>query len=100
MIQTCPADPSDERKRRPTVVTVRYFAAARAAAGVHSENVDVGDGATVGDALDTIAARHGEPLGKVLAACSFLLDSVAVRDRATPLPPTAELDVLPPFAGG
>lgn len=82
------------------MVTVRYFAAARAAAGVHSENVDVGDGATVGDALDTIAARHGEPLGKVLAACSFLLDSVAVRDRATPLPPTAELDVLPPFAGG
>ena len=82
------------------MVTVRYFAAARAAAGVPSENVDVGDGATIGDALDTIAARHGEPLAKVLSACSFLLDSVAVRDRATPLPPAAELDVLPPFAGG
>ncbi len=82
------------------MVTVRYFAAARAAAGVPSERVDIGEGATVGDALDAIAARHGEPLGKVLPACSFLLDSVAVRDRATPLPPTAELDVLPPFAGG
>lgn len=82
------------------MVTVRYFAAARAAAGLTSENVEVHDGATVGDALDAIAARHGEQLSKVLASCSFLLDSVAVRDRATRLPARAELDVLPPFAGG
>jgi sulfur-carrier protein len=91
---------SDEREGDLTVVTVRYFAAARAAAGMDSESVDVGDGATVGDALDMIAARHGESLSKVLPACSFLLDSVAVRDHATPVPHTAELDVLPPFAGG
>lgn len=83
-----------------TVVTVRYFAAARAAAGLPSESVDTADGATVADALEAIAARHGEGLTRVLASCSFLLDSVAVRDRATPLPPAAELDVLPPFAGG
>ena len=82
------------------MVTVRYFAAARAAAGVHSEDIDIGDGATVGDALEAITARHGEPLGKVLPACSFLLDSVTVRDHETLLPPIAELDVLPPFAGG
>jgi molybdopterin synthase sulfur carrier subunit len=82
------------------VVTVRYFAAARAAAGVTSEDLDVAEGATVGDALEVIAARHGEGLGKVLTGCSFLLDSVAVRDRTTPLPAAAELDVLPPFAGG
>ena len=82
------------------MVTVRYFAAARAAAGLPSEDVDIGDGATVADAVDAIASRHGEALRKVLAACSFLLDSVAVRDRATPLRPGAELDVLPPFAGG
>jgi sulfur-carrier protein len=82
------------------VVTVRYFAAARAAVGLTSENVDVDDGATVADALDAIADRHGEALRKVLSACSFLLDSVAVRDRATPMRSGAELDVLPPFAGG
>jgi sulfur-carrier protein len=82
------------------VVIVRYFAAARAAAGVASENIDVGDGATVADAIDAIDARHGEALRKVLAACSFLLNSVAVRDHATPLQPGAQLDVLPPFAGG
>lgn len=83
-----------------TVVTVRYFAAARAAAGLPSENVDFDDGATVADALDAIADRHGDALRRVLGACSFLLDSVAVRDRATPLRAGAELDVLPPFAGG
>ncbi len=83
-----------------TVVTVRYFAAARAAAGLPSEDLDVGDGATVADALEAIATRHGDALRKVLAACSFLLDSVAVRDRTTPLRAGAELDVLPPFAGG
>jgi molybdopterin converting factor small subunit len=36
----------------------------------------------------------------VLTACSFLLDGVAVRDKANPLPDGSEVDVLPPFAGG
>ncbi len=82
------------------MVTVRYFAAARAAAGLPSEDVDIDDGATVADALDAIATRHGESLRSVLGACSFLVDSVVVRDRTAPLRPGAELDVLPPFAGG
>lgn len=89
-----------EEDRRLTVVTVRYFAAARAAAGLPSESVDIGEDATVADALDAITARHGVALHKVLGACSFLVDSVAVRDRTMPLRPGAELDVLPPFAGG
>ena len=82
------------------MVTVRYFAAARAAAGLPSEDIEVGDNATVADAVEAIATRHGAALRRILAACSFLLDSVAVRDRTTPLRPGAELDVLPPFAGG
>lgn len=79
---------------------MRYFAAARDAAGLSSENVDLGEGATVAEALDAIATRHGETLRRVLVSCSFLVDSVAVRDRATPLRAGAELEVLPPFAGG
>jgi molybdopterin converting factor small subunit len=82
------------------MVIVRYFAAARVAAGLDSEDVEVGEAATVGEALDVITGRHGAELHRVLDACSFLLDSVAVRDRATPLRPGAELDILPPFAGG
>jgi molybdopterin converting factor small subunit len=81
-------------------VTVRYFAGARAAAGVSDEQVPVPEGGTVADVLAAISARHGTPLSRVLAASSLLLDEVAVRDRAQPARAGATLDVLPPFAGG
>jgi molybdopterin synthase sulfur carrier subunit len=81
-------------------VTVRYFAAARAAAGVDAEPVTVPLGATVDILLKTVRAAHGDELGRVLDRCSFLLDEVAVRDRDRPLHDGATVDVLPPFAGG
>jgi molybdopterin converting factor small subunit len=81
-------------------VTVRYFAAARAAAGVEAEPLELPDGATVSDALAAMRERHGAELARVLDRCSFLLDEVAVRDRSAMLPAGATLDVLPPFAGG
>ena len=81
-------------------VTIRYFAAARAAAGVETEPLELPDGATVEAALTALKERHGPELGRVLDRCSFLLDEVAVRDRAAVLPAGATLDVLPPFAGG
>lgn len=78
-------------------LTVRYFAAARAAAGVDSEIIEAN---TVHEAVSTIGARHGERLATVITACSFLLDGIAVHDRMLPLSTNAKLDVLPPFAGG
>ena len=81
-------------------VTVRYFAAARAAAGVETETVAVPVGSTVDILLKTVRAAHGDDVGRVLDRCSFLLDEVAVRDRDAVLPDGAVLDVLPPFAGG
>jgi molybdopterin synthase sulfur carrier subunit len=81
-------------------VTIRYFAAARAAAGVEAEPLELADGATVDDVLAAVRARHGAELTRVLDRCSFLLDEVAVRDRAAAVPPGATVDVLPPFAGG
>jgi molybdopterin synthase sulfur carrier subunit len=81
-------------------VTVRYYAAARAAAGVETESVEVPTGATVDILLKTVRARHGDEFGRVLDRCSFLLDEVAVRDRELSLHDGALLDVLPPFAGG
>ncbi len=79
-------------------ITVRYFAAARAAAGVESEPLEVSG--TVDDAIRAIRERHGTGLGRVLDRCSYLLDEVAVRDRSAVVPAGATLDVLPPFAGG
>ena len=80
-------------------ITVRYFAAARAAAGSDSEQLTVRSGATVGELVDTLGGRSGE-LARVLDRCSFLCDGVAVRDQAQPLRAGNTIDVLPPFAGG
>ncbi|WP_433786016.1 MoaD/ThiS family protein [Actinomycetospora sp. CA-101289] len=83
-----------------TTLTVRYFAGAKAAAGTRSEDVTVPAGATVDDLVAALAADHGEALARVLAAASFLLDEVAVRDRTVVPASGAVVDVLPPFAGG
>jgi sulfur-carrier protein len=83
-----------------TTVVVRYFAAARAAAGVEAEKIQVASAATVADLLDAVRAEHGPELTRVLARCSYLLDEVAVRDQGAPIAGATSLDVLPPFAGG
>jgi molybdopterin converting factor small subunit len=78
-------------------VTVRYFAGARAAAGVETE---ARTAATLADLVRQMAEAHGPALEKVLTACSFLLDGAQARDPGTALPPGSVVDVLPPFAGG
>ncbi len=81
-------------------VTVRFFAAARAAAGTESDRLTVHPpGASVADVVNELGSRS-EELARVLQRCSFLRDGVAVRDKATELHSGQTLDVLPPFAGG
>ncbi|NHI18624.1 MoaD/ThiS family protein [Phycicoccus endophyticus] len=78
------------------MLRVRYWAGARAAAGVESEQVE---------ALPSVAALTerivaGRPaLAEVLPVCSVLVDGLAASGD-TPLPPGALVEVLPPFAGG
>ncbi|WP_191246020.1 MoaD/ThiS family protein [Amycolatopsis deserti] len=81
-------------------VLVRYFASARAAAGVEEEVLQLPAGASVAEAVVALRDLHPETLPRILQAASFLVDGVAVRDPSRPLPEGAELDVLPPFAGG
>ncbi|OBI43080.1 MoaD/ThiS family protein [Mycobacterium sp. E796] len=80
-------------------VTVRYFAAARAAAGAESETLVVRQGTTVAELTERLAVR-GSRLATVLSRCSYLRDGIAVRDETTPLQTGDTIDVLPPFAGG
>jgi sulfur-carrier protein len=80
-------------------VTVRYFAAARAAAGAESETVVVRPGTTVAELVDRLAVK-GSRLATVLSRCSYLCDGIAVRDETTALQSGDTIDVLPPFAGG
>jgi molybdopterin converting factor small subunit len=80
-------------------ITVRYFAAARAAAGAESESVIVRPGTTVADLVERLAVP-GTRLATVLRRCSYLCDGIAVRDETKALRSGDTIDVLPPFAGG
>jgi molybdopterin converting factor small subunit len=80
-------------------VNVRYFAAARAAAGMEEETLAVAAGTSVKDLVEHLGARSPN-LAAVLDRCSFLCDGIAVRNRAEPLRTNQTVDVLPPFAGG
>jgi sulfur-carrier protein len=90
------------------IVTLRYWAAAKDAAGVAEETVSA---RTLADAL---AAAGGQPgpggaagpggrLRAVLSRSSFLIDGTPVGSRAPEavlLSDAAVIEVLPPFAGG
>ena len=77
--------------------TVRYFAAARAAAGTTEESLDAAD---LDELVDTLGQRHGERLALVLKSCSFLVDGLARHERSAAIPAESTVDILPPFAGG
>jgi molybdopterin converting factor small subunit len=80
-------------------VSVRYFAGARAAAGVAEEQLSLPEHSTVRDLIEELVQRHGEGLARVLAASSFIVDEVTSGpDRV--VEHGARIDVLPPFAGG
>jgi sulfur-carrier protein len=82
-----------------TKVTVRYFAAARAAAGIDDEIIGIAPGTTVASLVHDLGKRDPE-LAKVLSRCSYLCDGIAVRDSGMTLGDAQTVDVLPPFAGG
>jgi len=85
----------DDRAAKLATVTVRYWAAARAAAGVAEETRDA---ATLADVVRQVSQGRQE-LARVLGMCSFLVDS-ARAEPDTPLAEGAVVDALPPFAGG
>ena len=80
-------------------VTVRYFAAARAAAGFDDEIIALAPGTTVDWLVNSLSERD-PALAKVLSRCSYLCDGIAVRDLGMTLGDAQTVDVLPPFAGG
>jgi molybdopterin synthase sulfur carrier subunit len=86
-------------------VTVRYWAAARAAAGVERDAVPVSAGATLADVLDAVRRLHpgSTRLFDVIGVCSVLVGDRPVGTRApgdVPLTDGDTVELLPPFAGG
>lgn len=78
-------------------VVVRYFAAARAAAGVSEDTVEAD---TIDACLSILEAMRGPELQRVMKACTLLVDGIPARGLDRQLLGTVEIDVLPPFAGG
>lgn len=83
-------------------VTVRYWAAARAAAGIAEETVDASDLAAL---LAEISRRHGhrERFDDVIEYCSILVGETPVGAKEPSdvrLHPGVSVEFLPPFAGG
>jgi molybdopterin converting factor small subunit len=79
---------------------VRYWAAARDAAGVTEETVNAD---TLAHLFEVVAARHGGNLPALLRRCSYLVDDQPVGRRdptGVVLRDGAVVEALPPFAGG
>jgi len=86
------------------VIQVRYWAAARTAAGCDMEEIPTDRSMSLSEVLAEAVRRHpGTRLADVLGLCSVLLGDrpVATEDPGELLvPPGSTLEFLPPFAGG
>jgi molybdopterin converting factor small subunit len=99
------SDASGETVSGVGSVTVRYWASARAAAGVESDSVPVGTGATLAEVLVAVKRLHPDRLrlAEVVAVCSVLVGDRPVGSRAAEdvvVAPGDVVELLPPFAGG
>lgn len=83
---------------------VRYWAAARAAAGTDMELVHLDAPASVADVVSLVISRRSRESAaeftRVLEVCSVLIGDQPSADRATLIRPGATVEFLPPFAGG
>ncbi|SEG79251.1 ThiS family protein [Thermomonospora echinospora] len=80
--------------------TIRYWAAARAAAGVEAEPYEA---ATLAEALHNALRARDAEFARVVGRSSFLIDGAPVGVRpheGVLLPEGGTIEVLPPFAGG
>lgn len=102
----CP-DEEEYRLVNTSLIIVRFWAGARAAAGVGEVSVEGADGPSLTDLLDrvmeAVAPERRDHLTRVVAACSVLVDGQGTAGRAPAtvrLEPGQTVELLPPFAGG
>lgn len=81
---------------------MRYWAAAKAAAGTHEEPYEA---ETLSEAIAAAVSREGRggEFRRVVGRSSFLIDGDPVGTRpheSVELPEGGVVEVLPPFAGG
>ncbi|MGZ5401424.1 MAG: MoaD/ThiS family protein [Nocardioides sp.] len=85
-------------------ITVRYWAAARSAAGTDRDDLPVDGPVTLADVVRRVVDAHQNPrLVDVLEICSVLVGDrpVSTQDPAlVEVRPGDHVEFLPPFAGG
>ena len=85
-------------------VTVRYWAAARSAAGTDHDDLPVDGPTTLADVVRRVVEVHpGARLAGILEVCSVLVGDrpVSTADPAdVVIHPGDSIEFLPPFAGG
>lgn len=88
----------------PTHVTVRFWAGARAAAGVDQLEVPVTGDLSLTALTDRVLTQlSGDSLERVIASCSVLVDGVQAGTTAPEeflVRAGQTVEMLPPFAGG
>lgn len=86
------------------VIRVRYWAAARSAAGVAEEDVAVTGPLTLTELRSAVVARHpGRAFADVVGVCSVLVGEQPVSSGdpgRVVVRPGDTVEFLPPFAGG
>jgi molybdopterin converting factor small subunit len=86
------------------VIRVRYWAAAKAAAGTAEDLLPVTGPLSLADVRRQAVALHpGTRLEQVLSACSVLVGDEPAGSRAPDevlVEPGSNVEFLPPFAGG
>lgn len=86
------------------LVTLRYWASARAAAGTDSDVLEVPGPVALAELVGRARAAHTSTrFADVLSCCAVMVGDrpVSTDDPATVMvPPGATVEFLPPFAGG
>lgn len=86
------------------LIEVHYWAAARAAAGVSADALEVAGPITLAEVVDRAVALHpGTRLPEVLKVCSALVGDLPVSSDdpgRVVVQPGSTVEFLPPFAGG
>jgi sulfur-carrier protein len=98
------ASPAPSAESETEVITVRYWASARSAAGVEADRLPVEGEISLTEVMTRAVGLHpGSRLAEVLHACSVLVGDRPVGSSEPDdvrVPPGSSVEFLPPFAGG
>lgn len=78
------------------MVTVKFFAGAREAAGASSMVVEAN---SVQEAINAVVSLHGDALARMISISKIWLNGEPA-ERGTLVSPEDEIAVLPPVSGG